>query len=262
MNMRQISLAACLLAILASFVLSFSTWLALGVLAGFGALAVALPFCVDGYVITALTTWLLPGTSDHVARLARANLYGIGAASVISQASYHGWLIGSASPGAAALAVAVGALPPAVAVAAVHLRARDVRELASETSTRQAERAPQPETAPALPPAARPPSDFPTVAVTASQQPAEVPQSSSAAEGLPSWPPARPSRKPTTAPPKVDASGSGPRTKPASVDDVRPLVNAGMGRAAIAERLGIGTGAARALIESVRAESNRSEVSA
>jgi hypothetical protein len=255
-NMRQISLAACLLAILASFVLSFSTWLALGVLAGFGTLAVALPFCVDGYVITALTTWLLPGTSDHVARLARANLYGIGAASVISQASYHGWLIGSASPGAAALAVAVGALPPGVAVAAVHLRARDVRELASETSTRQAEPTPQPDTAPALPPAAPAPSNFPTVPAAASQQ------SSSAAKGLPSWPPARPSRKPTTAPHKVEASGSGPRTKPASVDDVRPLVNAGMGRAAIAARLGIGTGAARSLIESVRAESGRSEVSA
>lgn len=135
MTMRQISLAACVLAILASFVLSFSTWLALGLLAGFGTLAVALPFCVDGYVVTALTTWLLPGTSDHLARLAKTNLYGIGLASVISQAGYHGWLVGAGSPGKAVLAVVVGALPPAVAVAAVHLRARDVRELASETAT-------------------------------------------------------------------------------------------------------------------------------
>lgn len=238
--MRQISLAACLLAILASFVLSFTTWLDLGTLAGYASLAVALPFCVDGYVVCALTTWLLPGSSDRLARLARLNLYGVGLASVLAQASYHGWLVGSASPGKALLAVVVGALPPAVAVLAVHLRARDVREV-SEAATPPAtpQRSPEPMQSP--PPAARPEVAMPVV--TASSQP-QV-RAVVAAPVAPAV--SRPRHK-------VDASGSGPRTKSASVDDVRKLVKAGLGRNAIAERLGIGTGAARTLIERVKAE--------
>src|SRR5437763_7333036 len=135
MTIREVSTLACWVAILASFVLSFSTWLALGTLAGFGMLAVALPFCVDGYIVTSLTTWLTPGVSNGLARFARSNLYSVGLVGVTAQAGYHGWLAfpegATGWPGRSVLATAVGALPMAIATLAVHIRARAVKEPAA-----------------------------------------------------------------------------------------------------------------------------------
>lgn len=284
MTMRQISLAACVLAILASFVLSFSTWLALGLLAGFGTLAVALPFCVDGYVVTALTTWLLPGTSDHLARLAKANLYGIGLASVISQAGYHGWLVGAGSPGKAVLAVVVGALPPAVAVAAVHLRARDVRELASETATTDGTGLavpPQP-ARPVLPTTAAPTPIAPVVEgatmrttsapglpltgpVPLQDQSAPHPgaqrfdtvnahRGGSTSKGNGQVTPVVTSATPAVASTSRQSRQPSPAPTGDLVDLVRPLVGEGLGRQAIATRLEITQHQARQAIATVKSE--------
>lgn len=285
MTLREISTAACWLTITASFVLSFSTWLALGQLAGFGVLAVALPFCVDGYVVTSLTTWLMPEVSAKLARFARANLYAVGLVGVTAQAGYHGWLVASGTPaggqGQILLATAVGALPMAVATLAVHIRARVARELAAPQPTPVAQTAtttpfsglastpaPQPEKSAALPipaPSLRT-SETPRAqdamaaamanavagpgkAVTAhpAQVPAVVPTSRVAA----------PAPQRTARPrPIAEESGSGPRRE-VTVDDVRPLVRAGLGRNAIAERLGVGTGVARRLIDEANAEPGR-----
>lgn len=290
-HMPTISSLACWLAIIASFVLSFSTWLALGVLAGFGALAVAMPFCVDGYTVTALTTWLLPGVSDRLAKFARNNLYSVGVLGMLSQGSYHAWLAATspgASQGKTALAFAVGLFPMAIATLAVHLKARAIREAEQP----QPEPAGQPELATTWASAEREwPERFqpprPVQAQPAPELP-EKPATQSALSTTPSsqgvtgaaWQPAVPpsspepdTEQPPPAPPqpaklslvapvkkrratKVEESGSGPLTKGApSIDDVRPLVNAGLGRNAIAERLGIGTGVARRLIDAVNAES-------
>lgn len=271
MSLREISTAACWLTIVASFVLSFSTWLALGQLAGFGVLAVALPFCVDGYVVTSLTTWLMPEVSAKLARFARGNLYAIGLVGVTAQAGYHGWLVAAGQPGRVLLATAVGALPMAVATLAVHLRARVARELAmppasSVASNSQSQPAPvavsstpphlqpqlyaplrQPAVAPQPAPSTSPAQDATPVTTAQTAAPAERAASTATAP--------KPERQARPRPP-AEASGSGPR-RSVSVDDVRPLVRAGLGRTAIAQRLDIGTGTARRLIDQVHAEGNR-----
>lgn len=263
MTIRDVSTAACWLAILASFVLSFSTWLALGQLAGFGVLAVALPFCVDGYVVTALTTWLTPGLSEKLARFARANLYAVGLGSVLAQASYHAASVLGQGQWKLPLAFAVGGFPPAIATLAVHIRARAVRELAqlSEPASQPApatastadplDRVPEP--ALSAPPLARPPA---TTVPTASAQPVTAAVSASP-EPAPARVVAPPRPRPAPPRPLEESSGSGPRTNVPTVDDVRPLIAAGLGRNQIAQRLGIGTGTARALIAQARTEGSR-----
>lgn len=271
MTLREISTAACWLTIVASFVLSFSTWLALGQLAGFGVLAVALPFCVDGYVVTSLTTWLMPEVSAKLARFARANLYAVGLVGVTAQAGYHGWLVASGTPaggqGQILLATAVGALPMAVATLAVHIRARVARELAALQPVPVAQAAtttplsdltstpaPQPEksAAPPIPAPSPRTSETPRaqdamVTTRPVQVPAVAPTPRAAA----------PAPQRTARPrPIAEESGSGPRRE-VTVDDVRPLVRAGLGRNAIAERLGVGTGVARRLIDEANAEPGR-----
>lgn len=271
MDLREISTAACWLTIVASFVLSFSTWLALGQLAGFGVLAVALPFCVDGYVVTSLTTWLMPEVSAKLAKFARANLYAVGLVGVTAQAGYHGWLVASGTPaggqGQTLLATAVGALPMAVATLAVHIRARVARELAAPRPVPAAQTAittplsglastpaPQPEKsaaplspAPSLRTSETPRAQDATVTTRPAQVPAVAPTSRVAA----------PAPQRTARPrPIAEESGSGPRRE-VTVDDVRPLVRAGLGRNAIAERLGVGTGVARRLIDEANAEPGR-----
>jgi hypothetical protein len=267
MTIREVSTLACWVAILASFVLSFSTWLALGMLAGFGVLAVALPFCVDGYVVTSLTTWLTPGVSDRLARFARANLYSVGLVGVAAQAGYHGWLAfpegATGWPGRSVLATAVGALPMAIATLAVHIRARAVREPAALPQSQPDQSART--TAFATPPASatlpRPasavePSAPPTTRPVQHSQPVTI----APAPVRPAQPaaPAAAPEPPRQTPPrhKVEQSGSGPR-RSVTVDDVRPLVRAGLGRSAIAQQLGIGTGTARRLIDEANAESGR-----
>lgn len=123
----------CLAAISGSFVLSFDTWVAIGQLAGFGALAVAMPLCVDGHVMTALTTWLSP-VSERLAAFARINLYAVGAASVLAQSTYHGIITWQQTHDEARtlLSVGAGAFPPIVATLAVHLAVGIVREAFAE----------------------------------------------------------------------------------------------------------------------------------
>lgn len=124
----------CLAAISGSFVLSFDTWVAIGQLAGFGALAVAMPLCVDGHVMTALTTWLSP-VSERLAAFARINLYAVGAAGVLAQSSYHGIVTWQQTHDEARtlLAIGAGAFPLTVATLAVHLAVGIVREAFAES---------------------------------------------------------------------------------------------------------------------------------
>jgi hypothetical protein len=265
MTIRGVGALACWLAIVASFVLSFSTWLALGVLSGFGWLALALPFCVDGYVTTALATWLTPGVSERLAKFARGNLYAVGLLGVFAQAGYHGASVHAlGNPDwKTLLATVVGAFPMAIATLAIHIRARTVRELASSelVSELRGEAA----RASATPPAsAIVPSQAPAVAPSTPLvvQPAQQSQSVTVAPApmRPAQPvvPAAAPKPPRQAPPrsKVEQSGSGPR-RSVTVDDARPLVRAGLGRNAVAQQLGIGTGAARRLIAEVHAEGGR-----
>lgn len=294
MTIREVSTLACWVAILASFVLSFSTWLALGTLAGFGVLAVAMPFCVDGYIVTSLTTWLTPGVSERLARLARGNLYSVGLVGVVAQAGYHGWLAfpeGALGwPGRSVLATGVGALPMAVATFAVHIRAMAIREGTPaqqpepQTTPATASTAPasatlrplSPAAAPPAPPVTQPvpdsqpvrvapatagqtttPAQTPTVPGPPTIQPQPVRVAPAVSAARPVAPAAAPGPQPKTPPHhKVEQSGSGPR-RSVTVDDVRPLIRAGLGRNAIAQQLGIGTGVARRLIDEANAESGR-----
>lgn len=264
MNTRELSTVACCAAILASFLLSAGTWLALGELAGFGVLAFAMPLAVDGYVVTAITVWLASGIPAGVARQAKYNLYGIGAASVVAQASYHGWLVGTGSPGKALLAVVVGALPPLVAVLAVHLRARAVREV-SEAATPAATLQRRPEAVPAPPPAARPEViEQPTSPIpgrSAQHMPASpqsvppqatpvyaVVASSSAVPPAESLGEAAPARH------KVEESRSQSSAHGTSEPDVRRMLAEGLTTAQIAARLGCSPRTATRRIAAVRAQ--------
>jgi hypothetical protein len=265
-TIREVSTLACWVAILASFVLSFSTWLALGTLAGFGLLAVAMPFCVDGYIVTSLTTWLTPGVSERLARFAQGNLYSVGLVGVAAQAGYHGWLAfpegATGWPGRSVLATAVGALPMAIATLAVHIRARAARE---GTPVQQPElQTALATTSIAAPASATPqrPASVATLSAPLATQPVQhsQPVTIAPAPSRPA-PPVAPAAAPeprSKTPPhhKVEQSGSGPR-RSVTVDDVRPLIRAGLGRNAIAQRLGIGTGTARRLIDEANAESGR-----
>ncbi|MGH8572185.1 MAG: hypothetical protein ACREX8_06370, partial [Gammaproteobacteria bacterium] len=146
--LRVAGVLFCLAAISGSFVLSFGTWLAVGVLAGFGVLAVAMPLCVDGYVMTALTAWLSP-VSERLAKVAGRNLYAIGAASVLVQSSYHGVVTWQATHDTARtlIAIGAGAFPPLIATMAVHLAVSIVREahtLIESASTKEQPSTPVP----------------------------------------------------------------------------------------------------------------------
>lgn len=148
----------CLAAIGGSFVLSFDTWVAIGQLAGFGALAVAMPLCVDGHVMTALTTWLSP-VSKRLAAFARINLYAVGAAGVLAQSSYHGIVTWQQTHDEARtlLAIGAGAFPLTVATLAVHLAVGIVREAFAESPAAAViDRSDEPSRSPELsPPAAQ-----------------------------------------------------------------------------------------------------------
>jgi hypothetical protein len=123
----------------ASFGLSFSTWVALGVLAGFTATAVIadvtiqlawlLPVAVDGYVVVALVLWMAP-VPPAVARFARTNTYAAALTGIAVQSAYHALMVwtGTSVIWRSVLAAVVGALPPAVAALAVHMRALIRRE--------------------------------------------------------------------------------------------------------------------------------------
>jgi outer membrane biosynthesis protein TonB len=127
--------------LVASFGLSASTWITLAELAGFTAritipgtsvslaLAWLMPIAVDGYVVVALVLWMAP-VPARVAAFAKKNTYGAAGIGIAAQSAYHllqtnantdeTWRV--------AMAAIVGALPPAVAGLAVHMRALIRRE--------------------------------------------------------------------------------------------------------------------------------------
>lgn len=162
----------------ASFGLSAATWIALAELAGFTdtitvlgvtvGLAWLMPIAVDGYVVVALVLWMSP-VPHRVAQFAKVNTYAAAGIGVIAQSAYHAFTVWSAQPAdhreiwRAVLAAVVGALPPAVAGLAVHMRALIRRE--SQTTRPPAAPAEQPP-APVVAPVEQP---APTV-----EQPAAV----------------------------------------------------------------------------------------
>jgi hypothetical protein len=235
----------CLAAIGGSFVMSFATWVAIGTLAGFGALAVAMPLCVDGHVMTALTTWLSP-VSERLATFAKINLYAIGAASVIAQSAYHGIVTWQRTHSEALtlLALVAGAFPPVVATLAAHIAVMTVRE--SFVSATSEQPAIQPQTAEASPPAqldlSAPELSEPRLAPHPSPEavsPAAASQVQLADRGLSAGLAAVPALvtapKPAAARSPLSAPPPAPERR-VTVEDVRPLL--GLGRAEIARQLG------------------------
>ena len=125
----------------ASFALSASTWIAMAVLAGFtGTIHISLfdvtlrvawlmPVAIDGYVVVALVLWMSPVPAT-VAAFAKKNTYGAAGIGIAAQSAYH--LLATQSETdqlwRVVLAAIVGALPPAVAALAVHMRALIRRE--------------------------------------------------------------------------------------------------------------------------------------
>ncbi|MCX5121247.1 hypothetical protein OG992_29125 [Micromonospora sp. NBC_00362] len=151
----------------ASFGLSSSTWIALAELAGFTArltvpgtsvslaLAWLMPIAVDGYVVVALVLWMAP-VPAQVAAFAKKNTYGAAGIGIAAQSAYH--LLSTFSTGVevwrVVLAAIVGALPPAVAGLAVHMRALlrrgSGRTLTAATGTAPASPAPAKTPAPTV----------------------------------------------------------------------------------------------------------------
>lgn len=113
----------------ASFGLSASTWIALARLAAFGDLSYLMPVAVDGYIVVALVLWMSP-VPARVASFARHNTYAAASVGVSAQAAYHCLIIWdqTQTEWRAVLAAVVGAIPPAVAALAVHMRALIRRE--------------------------------------------------------------------------------------------------------------------------------------
>jgi len=135
------------LVLTASFGLSAATWVALAMLAGFSEtftipsgvvlrLAWLMPIAYDGYVVVALIMWMAP-VPARVARFARTNTYAAAALGVAAQSSFHTLTIFSTTGvwWRAVLAAVVGAIPPAVAGLAVHMRALIRRESAHHHTT-------------------------------------------------------------------------------------------------------------------------------
>lgn len=181
----RLASAASWLVLAASFGLSAATWIALARLAGFDGAALNLvplawlmPAAVDGYIVVALVLWLSP-VPAKVARFARTNTYAAASVGVAAQSAYHCLIIWdrTGTEWRAVLAAVVGAIPPAVAALAVHMRALVRRESRQPQLDRRAD-APMP-----VPPVLEPPEvpvelprrTPPTVQVSAAERPAEVP---------------------------------------------------------------------------------------
>lgn len=242
-TLQVLGVVFCVLALAGSFAMSFQTWVAIGTLAGFGALAVAMPLCVDGHVMTALTTWLSP-VSERLAAFARFNLYAVGAASVVAQSTYHAYAVypphAVGLPGKVLLALGAGAFPPVVATLAVHLAVGIVREGITDASSQQPTRSQTPaETAPLLPAAANPapPEIRPSVVTASPLRAASKVQPSPDAVSSPAPLPAASAG--LAAVPPLSAEPSAQQSAPArrvTVEDVRALAH--LGRVEIAGVLG------------------------
>jgi hypothetical protein len=200
--------------LVASFALSASTWIAMAVLAGFTdtatlplidvTLRVAwlMPVAVDGYVVVALVLWMSPVPAS-VAEFAKKNTYGAAGIGIVAQSAYHllSTLSATDQTWRVVLAATVGALPPAVAALAVHMRAL-IRRETDRTTTGSAAPAVSTRTAsaPVTPPAPAPITARPD---TTSTEPAPIarPEPSAAREvPTPAHIAARVTPSPTTIP--------------------------------------------------------------
>jgi len=88
-----------------------------------------MPIAVDGYVTVALVLWMAP-VPAKVAAFARKNTYGAAGIGIAAQSAYHLLFTLSTTDEAwrVVLAAIVGAVPPAVAGLAVHMRSLIRRE--------------------------------------------------------------------------------------------------------------------------------------
>jgi hypothetical protein len=217
----------------ASFGLSATTWVALARLAGFTAtftvpgvgvtLAMAwlMPIAVDGYVVVALVLWMAP-VPARVATFARKNTYGAAGIGIAAQSAYHllYTLSTSGEPWRVVLAAIVGALPPAVAGLAVHMRALIRRESSNDADTPgtppaalPAQTANRPSTtdvaAPATIAGPAPSNESPASLVDVAADPAPVPGTPPVQVPTPAELAARITTARTTTRPAASASGSG-----------------------------------------------------
>jgi hypothetical protein len=188
----------------ASFGLSASTWIALGVLAGFTStitvkgitlfrLAWLMPIAVDGYVVVALVLWMAP-VPARVAAFAKKNTYLAAGTGIAAQSAYHLLFTLSTTNQwwRVILAALVGALPPTVAGLAVHMRALIRRESGTRHTNPD-------------------PSTVDTAAV-----PAAVPRPAPAAPSTTDTPPSVPTQptEPVPTPAQVAARITQPRPAP------------------------------------------------
>jgi hypothetical protein len=136
--------------LVASFGLSASTWIALGVLAGFTStitmfgitlfkLAWLMPVAVDGYVVVGLVLWMSP-VPAKVAAFAKKNTYFAAGTGIAAQSAYH--LLSTMDTHVhwwrVMLAAIIGAVPPFVSGACVHMRALIRRESGTHNNTNPA----------------------------------------------------------------------------------------------------------------------------
>jgi hypothetical protein len=172
--------------LVASFALSAATWIDLARLAGFSHtanlgpvtvdLAWLMPVAVDGYVVVALVLWMSPVPAE-VADFAKKNTYAAAGTGIAAQSIYHA-LTAASTPDTplwrSVFAAVVGALPPAVAGLAVHMRAL-IRRHANTP-------------APAPVPADTASDSLPTAETVTDPAPAPAPISDPAPEALPAGP--------------------------------------------------------------------------
>jgi hypothetical protein len=171
----------------ASFGLSATTWIALARLAGFTAtltlprvgvtLAMAwlMPIAVDGYVVVALVLWMSP-VPAKVATFAKRNTYGAAGIGIAAQSAYHLLFTLSTTDQTwrVVLAAIVGALPPAVAGLAVHMRALIRRESGTSNTGTSEPPTMDATTVPAAPAAPVTPSTVDTPVLSTDPAPAPV----------------------------------------------------------------------------------------
>lgn len=186
--------AICLVA---SFVMSIVTWVALGDIAGYGVMRFVMPAVVDTYISCALITWLTVPDRE-VGQLARRNTYGAAAFGTLTQAIYHGavmWTGDLQHPGhiawRACLAFICGGIPPAGAFLSAHMIIKATRVSGAHSTSAPTEtvRQNQPEPPTRTPPT--PTAIAPTVSAPSTVVPAPSPVTATPA------PSTQPPRAPT-----------------------------------------------------------------
>lgn len=108
-----------------AMVLSFATWQALAVLAGFDPrISWEMALVVDGYVVSSLALWMAR-VPAAIASFARKNTYAAAAIGVVAQSAYHATTVALARRTwpVVVLAATVGAVPPLFAALSIHARA-------------------------------------------------------------------------------------------------------------------------------------------